>query len=610
MSVTAAPGFAATGVSAGIRPSGKPDVALIRSLGPAVGCAMWTRNRVQAAPVTVSRRHLELAEPQAVVVNAGVANAATGIPGEQDARATAERVAERLGIRPEEVVVLSTGVIGPRLPMEKLLAGVDSAAAALSQGGGDAAAQAILTTDNGPKTAVVSQDGFTIGGMAKGAGMIHPSLATMLAVVTTDYPLASRSDADRFLRPAVERSFNRISVDGDCSTNDAVVLLAPRGDGGGDAALDSAFAEALEVVCRDLARQIVADGEGATVVLEIGVSGASSSEEAHAIARRVATSPLVKTAAFGHDPNWGRVLAAAGLRAVERRVRASRPRQAVGLVRRDDGVRDRVADGARPGPRRRSLPDRARPRARRRRGCLPCLGPLDRLREAERGVHDVSGGPVVLKLGGRVAAGAVRAALAGVDGPVVVVHGGGPQITAEMERRGIEPSFVGGRRVTTPAVLDVVRDSLAVVNAELCAAIGPDAVGLSGDEIGLEARQVEELGLVGDPSPSAPAAVVEALAAGRVPVVSPLAAGPLNVNADEAAAALAVGLRASRIVFLTDVPGVLLDGELTAVLPADEAEAGVADGRFEGGIVPKLLAAARAARGGVRASIGATEVPA
>ena len=222
----------------------------------------------------------------------------------------------------------------------------------------------------------------------------------------------------------------------------------------------------------------------------------------------------------------------------------------------------------------------------------------------------MSAGPVVLKLGGRVAAGAVRTALAGVDGPVVVVHGAGPQITAEMERRGIEPSFVGGRRVTTAAVLDVVRGSLAAVNAELCAAIGPEAVGLSGDEIGLEARQVEELGLVGDPSPSAPAAVVEALAAGRVPVVSPLATGPLNVNADEAAAALAVGLRASRIVFVTDVPGVLLDGELTAVLSADEAEAGVADGRFEGGIVPKLMAAVRAARGGVRASIGATEVPA
>ncbi len=312
MSVTAASGFAAAGVSAGIRPSGRPDVALVRSLGPAVGCAMWTRNRVQAAPVTVSRRHLELAEPQAVVVNAGVANAATGIPGEKDARATAERVAARLDLRPEEVVVLSTGVIGPRLPMEQLLAGVDAAAEALSPDGGDAAAEAILTTDNGPKTAVVSGNGLTVGGMAKGAGMIHPSLATMLAVVTTDYPLRSADEAARFLRPAVERSFNRISVDGDCSTNDAVVLLAPRGDAEGGPAAEADFAAALESVCRDLARQIVADGEGATVVLEIGVSGASSADEAHAIARRVATSPLVKTAAFGHDPNWGRVLAAAG----------------------------------------------------------------------------------------------------------------------------------------------------------------------------------------------------------------------------------------------------------------------------------------------------------
>jgi glutamate N-acetyltransferase/amino-acid N-acetyltransferase len=310
MSVTAAAGFAAAGVSAGIRPSGKPDVALVRSLVPAVGCAMWTRNRVQAAPVTVSRRHLELAEPQAVVVNAGVANAATGAPGEEDARATAERVAARLGLRAEEVVVLSTGVIGPRLPMEQLLAGVDAAAAALSPDGGDAAAEAILTTDNGPKTAVVVRGGVTVGGMAKGAGMIHPSLATMLAVVTTDCPLASSADADRMLRPAVERSFNRISVDGDCSTNDAVVLLAPRG--AADEAHKSALAGALEEVCRDLARQIVADGEGATVVLEIGVRGARSADEAHAVARRVATSPLVKTAAFGHDPNWGRVLAAAG----------------------------------------------------------------------------------------------------------------------------------------------------------------------------------------------------------------------------------------------------------------------------------------------------------
>ena len=219
---------------------------------------------------------------------------------------------------------------------------------------------------------------------------------------------------------------------------------------------------------------------------------------------------------------------------------------------------------------------------------------------------------VVLKLGGRVAAEAAATALRlRADGDdVVVVHGAGPQITAEMERRGIEPEFVDGRRVTTEEVLEVVRTSLGEVNAEVCAEIGVVALPLFGDAVGLRARQVEALGLVGDPLPSAPAAIVAALAAGRVPVVAPLAGGPLNVNADEAAAALAVGRGASRILVVTDVPGVLLDGELAAVLPADEAEAGVADGRFEGGIVPKLMAAVHAARGGVRASIGATEVPA
>lgn len=218
---------------------------------------------------------------------------------------------------------------------------------------------------------------------------------------------------------------------------------------------------------------------------------------------------------------------------------------------------------------------------------------------------------VVLKLGGRVAADAVRAAVAEAgDEHIVVVHGAGPQITAELERRGIAASFVDGRRVTTAEVLAVVEESLLAVNEEVCAAIGPRAVSLRGDEIGLAARRVDALGLVGDPEASAPSAVVAALADGRIPVVTPLAAGPLNVNADEAAAALALGLGAERIVFVSDVPGVLLDGEVANVLSADEAEAGLSEGRFEGGIVPKLMAAVRAARGGVRATIGSTEVPA
>jgi acetylglutamate kinase len=218
---------------------------------------------------------------------------------------------------------------------------------------------------------------------------------------------------------------------------------------------------------------------------------------------------------------------------------------------------------------------------------------------------------IVVKCGGAVAeAAAGRIIELAADEPVVVVHGAGPQISSEMERRGITPAFVHGRRVTTHEVLEVVRASLEEVNAEVCAAIGESAVPLFGDAIGLRARQVEELGLVGDPEPVAPRAVLEALDAGLVPVVAPLAEGPLNVNADEAAAALAVGLHAERILFVSDVPGVLVDGEVASVLCADDAEAGLADGVFEGGIVPKLMAAVRAARGGVRASIGATEVPA
>ena len=217
---------------------------------------------------------------------------------------------------------------------------------------------------------------------------------------------------------------------------------------------------------------------------------------------------------------------------------------------------------------------------------------------------------VVLKAGGRVAAGTAdevhELVAQGFD--VCVVHGAGPQISAEMERRGLEVVFVGGRRVTTSAALEVVREAFAAVNRELCTAVGPLALGLRGDEIGLRALRVPELGLVGEPIPSAPPAIVDALAEGFVPVVAPLAIGPLNVNADDAAAALAVGLRAERILFVSDVPGVLLGGRTAEVLGADEAEELIGDGRFEGGIVPKLEAAVRAARGGVRAEIGLTAV--
>jgi glutamate N-acetyltransferase/amino-acid N-acetyltransferase len=309
MSVTAAKGFLASGIAAGIRRQDRRDLAIVRSVPHAAGAAMFTRNRVQAACLEVNREHLALTDPQAVVINSGVANAATGERGKLDALATAAEAARLLELDAEEVLVLSTGVIGARLPLHKLLPGLEPAVAALAADGGPAAAEAIMTTDTHSKEAAVSRAGFTVGGMAKGSGMIHPDLATMLSIVTTDYPLEP-GEAIEFLRPAVETSFNAISVDGEPSTNDCVILLA---NGASGAERDGeAFAEALGEVCADLARQVVGDGEGVTVLARIEVSGAADDAQARAIARRIATSPLVKTALFGHDANWGRVLMAAG----------------------------------------------------------------------------------------------------------------------------------------------------------------------------------------------------------------------------------------------------------------------------------------------------------
>jgi glutamate N-acetyltransferase/amino-acid N-acetyltransferase len=312
MSVTAAKGFLASGVHCGIRKKERLDLSLVRSLVPATGAGMFTINRVLAAPVVVSREHLELAEPQAVVTNSGVANAATGERGLLDARATAAETARLLGLATEEVLVLSTGVIGTLLPLANVTAGVRAAAAALSPDGGADSAHAIMTTDTQSKESVANGAGFVVGGMAKGSGMIHPQLATMLAVVTTDYPLEA-GEAIEFLRPAVDTSFNAISVDGECSTNDTVILLANGASGiERTPASDEEFALCVRKVCGELAKLIVTDGEGATVLAEIAVRGAASELEARAIAERVATSPLVKTALYGHDANWGRIAAAAG----------------------------------------------------------------------------------------------------------------------------------------------------------------------------------------------------------------------------------------------------------------------------------------------------------
>jgi glutamate N-acetyltransferase/amino-acid N-acetyltransferase len=315
MSITAPRGFRAAAVACGIKPEGL-DLALVAADRGGPAAAVFTTNRAQAGPVLVSREHLASGRARAAVVNAGCANAATGEAGLADAREMATLVAQGLSCRSEEIVVASTGVIGVRLPMEKLRTGVPQAVRRLSIDGAGDAARAILTTDTKPKEVLVevaaSSGTVRIGGMAKGAGMIAPRMATMLAFFTTD-AVVEATALERALREAVGASLNRITVDGDTSTNDMALILssgvAARVLPGAD---EAAFREGLATAARRIAEMIVRDGEGATRVAEVRVEGAASDADADAIARTIAESPLVKTALHGGDPNWGRILAAAG----------------------------------------------------------------------------------------------------------------------------------------------------------------------------------------------------------------------------------------------------------------------------------------------------------
>jgi len=318
MSVTAAKGFRASGVAAGLKQSGALDVALVVNDGPdATAAGVFTGNRVKAAPVMWSQQVVRGGVLRAVVLNSGGANACTGPQGFQDTHATAEHTAaslrgpgvKRLMLGAGDVAVCSTGLIGERLPMEKLLAGVGTAARGLSRDGGADAARAILTTDTRPKTATVTGDGFTVGGMAKGAGMLAPSLATLLCVLTTD-AVAATDTLDWALRQACRVTFDRIDSDGCQSTNDTVLLLASGASG-----IEPTVAEltaAVTAAGRDLVQQLLADAEGSTKDIAIEVVGAANEADAVEVGRSIARNSLVKTALYGNDPNWGRILAAVG----------------------------------------------------------------------------------------------------------------------------------------------------------------------------------------------------------------------------------------------------------------------------------------------------------
>lgn len=311
--VTAAPGFRAGGVAIGLKPSGKPDLALVTSDGLATCAVATTTNLVKAAPCVVTERNAADGRARAVVINAGNANACTGDRGLRDARATAVAVGEHLGVNADDVLVLSTGVIGVPMDIDRVVTGIPTVVADLTDDGGHRAATAFCTTDAFVKEvayrATDATGSCTVGGMVKGAGMIEPAMATMLCVITTDAALPAPV-LKPMVKQVVARTFNRISVDGCGSTNDTVVVLS-----GGTAPTPPAlatFRTALEAVCADLARMVVADGEGAGRIAEIRVAGAPTEDDAVALARSVAGSVLFRCALAGGDPNWGRILAAMG----------------------------------------------------------------------------------------------------------------------------------------------------------------------------------------------------------------------------------------------------------------------------------------------------------
>ncbi len=315
MSVTLAKGFLAAGVKAGLKKSGAKDFALVQNLGPSFSAAaVFTSNRCQANPVIWSKEAIKDGLLTATVLNSGGANCYTGAQGFQTTHATAERVARALGCSAGDVLVCSTGLIGEQLDRDKILAGVDASAASLSEDGGLAAAEAIMTTDSVSKTASAEGSGWVIGGMAKGAGMLAPGLATMLVVITTDAQVPS-GELNLALRQATRVTFDRLDSDGCMSTNDTVTLMAS-GASGVQPSLQE-FTAVLTEVCRDLAMQLLADAEGSTHDIAIEVINAASEEDAVMVGRSLARNNLFKAAVFGNDPNWGRILAAVGTTTAE-----------------------------------------------------------------------------------------------------------------------------------------------------------------------------------------------------------------------------------------------------------------------------------------------------
>ena len=660
-------GFRFAGIHAGIKAT-RRDLALVVSDVAAVAAGCLTQNLAKAAPVIDAERRLPAENVRAVIVNSGNANALTGPAGLEDVAKVHAALAASLGVGADAVLSASTGVIGVRLPTEKIVKAVPSLVSALTPVA-QTAAEAIMTTDTRIKMAsrVIELDGreVTISAICKGSGMIAPQLATMIAIVTTDCAI-SPTLLDRALEGAMASSFNSLTVDGDMSTNDAVFALAngqagnaPIRDPG--AAFDR-FRTALTSICEELAKEIAADGEGATKLLEVSVAGAPSVEIARDVAKAISGSSLVKAAMFGADPNWGRVLATVGARAgsqgfaidpgraqvtiqglevfrqgptltetstLKARMRAPQIRVEVKLAGGDaqatawgcDLSYDYVKINADYTSLLVQTPEGGVAKDDRLANYSPSFK-RTLLVEALSYISKFAGKRCVVKYGG---AAMVKDSLKksfceeikllkSVGLQPIVVHGGGPEISRTLEQLGgAKPEFIDGVRVTSASDLKVVEMVLTgAVNTELVTLLnldGAHAVGLSGkDGALLRARKLvaehgKDLGQVGEITSVNKAVLEMLLNQGFVPVISPVGLGEdgqsYNINADAAAAEIAIAVGASKLIYLTDVAGILQGGELVSELTAGDLDRMLAGGTISGGMKVKVQSILKSLRAGV-----------
>ncbi len=629
----AIPGFTSLGKHVGIKPNNAKDFAVLFCEKQCNAAAVYTQNKVKGAPLYVTQKHLQTGTAQAIVVTSGNANVGTGEKGIADAEKICGEVAKQLGISTQEVLIASTGVIGKPLPMQKILLNITNSGIKSLLSTKSSFAEAIMTTDTKKKQICVYGNGFKIAGVAKGSGMIYPNMATTLCFIVTDAEVET-STLQTLLRASVDKSFNMINVDMDTSTSDMAVILA---NGlAVEKVKETEFAKALDTVCLELAKMVAADGEGATKLIEAKITSAKTQSDARKTAKSIVNSNLFKAAVFGSDPNWGRALSAVGNSGVEIQldkitmsingtnvlqsgqptpideVELSKKMAAASVVNVDvelgNGTETASADGCDLSYEYVAINSEYRLKK------TNYTEKAEILLEAFNYAKKFSGKTVIVKYGGNAMIDNECkkwffedvAILRQLGVSIVIVHGGGPFLDAEMKKAGIAKKTVGGLRVTDSATLEIAKKVFQDINQECISALRANGVNAANCTQGLIETAVKnaELGFVGEVTHVNSKRVAEKIYSGIVPVISSLgttANGQVtNVNADTIAASLAIALHAEKLTILTNVDGVSINGKVVSHLTISEAKQFIANGEITAGMLPKIAACIEAVQHNVK----------